>query len=98
MFNKFIDKILSLSGSYKYYKSECVRLNDKCDVLEGENRVLQEEIKVLLSDLNRKQDKLYSLYNENDFVESSDKIVDAFISMQNHVNEGFNSNKKLLES
>ena len=98
MFGGFFDKVLSLSGSYNHYKSECSRLEDKCSLLEEENHLLRDDLKNLISCLSDKQDRLYSLYVENDLVEGSDKILDALIGLQDYVGNGFKDNRELLES
>lgn len=98
MLDGFFDKILSLSGRYTHYKSECARLNDKCEMLEKDNDILRGEVKELLLRLDVKQDKLYSLIEENELVNDTDKILDAMISIQHHMNNGFDENMKLLES
>lgn len=98
MFKGLSEKILALSGSYNYYKSECARLNERCEMLERDNESLRVDVKELLSELKNRQCELYSRLMDNELMEDTDKILDALMSNQQHFSMKFDENRTILES
>lgn len=90
MVSKFMDKILSLSSSYTFYKIEYEKLSQKCKMLEEENHFLRDDMKSLLS---RQQELLERLDNDD-----LSRVSDAIMSTQEHFTKLDKENKQLLES
>lgn len=104
MKKKLVDKLLSKSNQYKYYKKGYAKFKKHSKKLEKENNNLKTEIKLNEKDIkhqeriiwelerqlkNSKEDKERILYHSNNLV----RVRDAVINLRN--NMLLNSMKKL---